>query len=98
MNPLAYEGEWGFDLQLNTDFNMTGYTVAFMFGQPAGTRISKTPTAVTTLADGDLAYSVEDGFLTAGKWWVQIWLTTGSVTLKGPIHHFTVGPPNTATP
>jgi len=98
MNPLALEGEYGFGLQLNTDFDMTGYTPTYMFGLPDGTRVSKSASAVTTLADGDLTYTVEDGFLVQGKWWVQIWLTSGSSVLKGAMHNFTVGPPNTATP
>jgi hypothetical protein len=98
MNPLAYEGEYGFQLQLNTDFDMTGYTPTFMFGLPDGTRVSKSASAVTTLADGDLEYTVEDGFFTQGKWWVQIWLAASGVVLKGAMHHFTVAPPNTATP
>ena len=98
MNPLGYEGEWGFELQLETDFDMTGYNPTFMFTRPDGTRVSKTASAVTTLAAGDLEYTVEEDFLVKGKWTVQIWLTTGSRVLKGNIHHFTIGPPSVATP
>jgi len=97
-NPLAYEGEWGFAIQINTDFDATGYSPTFMFQKPDGTRESVTAAAVTTLADGDFDWTVTDGFLTQGRWTVQAVLTAGSSVLKSPIIPFTIGPPNSATP
>ena len=96
-NPLAYEGEYGFEIQINTDFDATGYTATMLFQLPDGTRVSKTASAVTTAAAGDFDWTVSEGFLTQGRWTVQLVLTSGSSVLKSPIIPFTVGPANAAT-
>jgi len=96
-NPLAYEGEYGFALQINTDFDATGYTPTFVFQKPDGSRVSETAAAVTTLADGDFDWTVDADFLTQGRWTVQAVLTSGSSILKSPIIPFTIGPPNAVT-
>lgn len=96
-NPFAYEGEDGFNIQLNTTLEATGYTATFVFQKPDGTRVSKSATAVTTAADGDFYWLVEEDFLTQGRWWVRLVLTSGSSVLKGDIEHFTVGAPGDPT-
>ena len=98
-NPLAYEGEYGFDIQLNTDFDATGFTAQLVFQKPDGTRVAQTATAVTTVADGDFAWTVTDGFLVQGRWTVQLVITNGSTAVnKSPILPFTIGPENAVTP
>ena len=93
-NPLAYEGEFGFAVQINTDFDATGYTPTMIFQDPDGLRTSKSAAAVTTAAAGDFDWTVTDGFLVQGRWTVQLILTSGSGVLKSPIITFTIGPPN----
>jgi hypothetical protein len=97
-DPFAYDGEYGFAHRIETGFDASGVnTRQFEYKAPDGTLTAKTATAVTTDEAGDFEYVVEEGFLTAGHWTVQLVLTwTGSKVLKGKVHRFRVAEAQTA--
>lgn len=92
-HPLAIEGEFGWLFRIDSDYDGTGATATvFRFTAPDGTTTDKTATAVTTLAAGDLQWTVTNGFFTAGQWTVRsIWTHDTTKVIKGKLHRFTIG-------
>ena len=92
-HPLAIEGEFGWIFRIDSDYDGTGATATvFRFTAPDGTTTDKTATAVTTLAAGDLQWTVTNGFFTAGQWTVRtIWTHDTTKVVKGKLHRFTIG-------
>jgi hypothetical protein len=92
-HPLAYEGEFGWLFRIDSDYDGSGATATvFRFTGPDGTTYDKTATAVTTLAAGDLQWTVTSGFFTKGQWTVRtIWTHSTTKLVKGKLFRFTIG-------